>query len=143
MSDANDLYVDPDRARFKLLKDLDRETPANMLNLIRLREKAEYTDGREATGAEAYAAYGRESGPIFRGVGGSILWSGTFEFTVIGPPEEYWDIAFIAHYPTAQAFLDMVYNPDYQKAVVHRQAAVLTSRLERFQPREVGAGFGE
>ena len=62
---------------------------------------------------------------------------------VIGPTDEYWDIAFIARYPSEQAFLDMVYDPDYQAVVYHRQAAVNTSRLIRMKPRESGAGFGE
>jgi hypothetical protein len=35
----------------------------------------------------------------------------------------------------------MVTDPEYKLAVVHRQAAVLTSRLVRFAPREVGTGF--
>ena len=35
---------------------------------------------------------------------------------------------------TAHAFLAMVSDPDYQRAVVHRQAAVETSRLIRTRP---------
>ena len=62
---------------------------------------------------------------------------------VIGPSEEKWDIAFIARYPSGQAFLDMVYDPDYQAVVHHRQAAVETSRLIRTKPRDSGSGFGE
>ena len=62
---------------------------------------------------------------------------------LIGPAEERWDICFIAEYPSVQAFVDMVKNPDYQKAVVHRQAAVLDSRLIRLEPRHSGEGFGE
>ena len=61
---------------------------------------------------------------------------------VIGPAEEVWDIAFIARYPTGQAFLDMVYDPAYQAIVHHRQAAVETSRLIRMKPKEAGDGFG-
>lgn len=136
-------YIDPDRARFAEFRDLPRGHKIHMLNLVRLRSQAAYPDDRTATGAEAYAAYGRESGPIFRRVGGSIAWAGEFEFTVIGPADERWDHAFIAEYPDAQAFLDMVFDPDYQIAVVHRQAAVKTSRLIRLKPREAGLGFGE
>ena len=58
-------HVSNSRAQFEAFKALPRDTPLNMLNLIRLRDKADYPDGRAATGAEAYAAYGRESGPIF------------------------------------------------------------------------------
>ncbi|PHP66658.1 DUF1330 domain-containing protein [Zhengella mangrovi] len=136
-------HVDPTRETFGEFRRMDRAGPVHMLNLVRLREKAVYPDGREATGAEAYAAYGRESGPIFRGLGGKIAWSGAFELMLIGPAEERWDRCFIAEYPSVAAFVEMIKNPDYQKAVVHRQAAVLDSRLIRLQPKASGAGFGE
>ncbi|BCH33518.1 hypothetical protein MesoLjLc_54480 [Mesorhizobium sp. L-8-10] len=136
-------HVDPTRERFGAFRRLPEEGPIHMLNLIRFRDVAAYPDGREATGAEAYAAYGRESGPIFRRVGGRIAWSGDFRLMLIGPEEEHWDRCFIAEYPSGAAFVEMVKDPEYQKAVVHRQAAVLDSRLVRLAPRSPGAGFGE
>lgn len=138
----NENYIDPSREVFAELKNLPRDQPVDMLNLVSLHEKAVYEDGRDATGAQAYAAYGRESGQIFKKVGGLIVWSGDPQFMLIGPADEQWDIAFVAHYPTAQAFLDMVYDPDYQAVVHHRQAAVKTSRLIRTKPRNSGSGFG-
>jgi uncharacterized protein (DUF1330 family) len=137
------MYIDPTREMFGKFRSLPEEGPVHMLNLVRLREKAEYADGRQASGAEAYAAYGRESGPIFRRVGGRIAWSGDFRLMLIGPTEERWDICFIAEYPSGAAFVEMVKDPDYQKAVRHRQAAVADSRLIRLAPRENGSGFGE
>ena len=134
-------HIDPTREQFDLFKELPRDTPIMMLNLIRLRDQAAYPDGRVATGAEAYASYGRESGPIFSGLGGEIIWRGKMEAMVIGPTDKQWDIAFIARYPHANAFLAMVTDPDYQLAVVHRQAAVDDSRLIRFGETAEGAGF--
>ena len=96
---------------------------------------------REATGHEAYAAYGRESGPVFSKLGGTILWRGTFENTLVGPDDERWDYAFIARYPNAGAFLAMVTDPVYREAVKHRQAAVEDSRLIRMGELDGGAGF--
>ena len=138
-----DGFIDPTREGFAQLKDLPRDHPVEMLNLVRLRQRASYEDGRAAAGADAYAAYGRKSLPIFKKVGGEIIWSGDPQFMVIGPSDEQWDIAFIARYPSGQAFLDMVYDPDYQAIVHHRQAAVKTSRLVRMKPRGTGEGFGE
>ena len=138
-----DAHIDPDRERFKAFRDLPRDEPAEMLNLVRLRERAVYEDGRKVSGLDAYRAYGRESRPIFEKVGGTILWSGEPRFVVIGPADEHWDVAFIARYPSAQAFFDMVFDPAYQAIVHHRQAAVQTSRLIRMKPRTSGAGFGE
>jgi hypothetical protein len=37
---------------------------------------------------------------------------------------------------------DTYIDPDYQKAVKHRHAAVKTSRLIRTRPRDPGKGFG-
>ncbi len=136
-------HVDPSRQRFGEFRDLPDDGPIHMLNLVRFRAKAGYADGREATGAEAYAAYGRESGPIFRRLGGRIIWSGDLRLMLIGPETEYWDACFIAEYPDAGAFITMVKDPAYQKAVVHRTAAVEDSRLIRMAPREPGAGFGQ
>jgi uncharacterized protein (DUF1330 family) len=136
-------YVDPTRETFGTFRRLAEEGAIHMLNLVRLRDEAVYPDGREATGAEAYAAYGRESGPIFRRVGGRIAWSGDFRLMLIGPAEELWDRCFIAEYPSGAAFVEMVKDPEYQKAVIHRQAAVLDSRLIRLNPRSAGQGFAD
>lgn len=132
-------YRDTDRAQFDLFKSLPRDTPINMLNLVRCHDAAQYpADHAMAdeglTGAQAYANYGAASAPVLARVGGNIIWRGGFEMSLIGPPEERWDTMFIAHYPTAGAFLAMVTDPEYQRAVVHRQAAVSDSRLIRTQP---------
>ena len=114
-----------------------------MLNLVRLRAQASYPDGRISTGIEAYAAYGRESAPLFQRLGGLIHWIGRFELTLIGPPSESWDLVFIAEYPSADAFIEMLRDPVYREAVKHRQAAVADSRLIRVEPGTPGAGFGQ
>ena len=136
-------YVDPSRENWQRFKDLPRDRPIHMLNLIRLREHAAYADGRAASGLEAYRAYGRDSGPVFRRIGGRQVWLGAPELTLIGPPEERWDVAFIAEYPSGAAFVEMLRDPAYREAVKHRQAAVADSRLIRLAPGKPGAGFGE
>lgn len=132
-----------DKERFQQFRDIDRPGPIHMLNLVKLRERAAYEDGREATGAEAYAAYGRESAPIFHRLGGRIVWRGNMELMLIGPGEKLWDLCFIAEYPNVQAFMEMIGDPDYRKAMAHRQAAVEDSRLIRMEPQDVGTNFGE
>lgn len=135
-------FVDPTRETFAAFRANDRPGPIHMLNLVRFRDRAAYEDGREATGAEAYAAYGRESGPVFSRLGGRIVWRGRFELMLIGPGEEHWDECFIAEYPSVAAFVEMLRDPVYREAVKHRQAAVLDSRLIRLAPTESGGGFG-
>jgi hypothetical protein len=60
-------HIDPTKEVFAQFKANDRPGPIHMLNLVRLRAQAAYPDGRKATGAEAYAAYGRESGRCSNG----------------------------------------------------------------------------
>ena len=135
----DDGYIDPSRAAFDLFKSLPRDAPINMLNLLKFNASANYPSGHpnnahQWSGERAYQEYGKTSGPIFARVGGSIIWRGHMEAMVIGPEGRHWDSAFIAYYPNSAAFLEMVTDPEYQKAVVNRQAAVLTSRLIRFKP---------
>ena len=132
----SDRHIDPERAQFDAFKALPRDTPIHMLNLVRFKDRATYPDdhplaGKALTGAEAYANYGKDSSAVFSRVGGSVVWSGMMEAMVIGPAEEYWDAMFIARYPNSGAFMEMVTDPVYRQAVVHRQAAVETSRLIR------------
>ena len=135
-------YVDPTPEGFGAMMKLPDDGPIHMLNLIKLRKEARYEPGRGMTGAEAYKVYLKESGPIFTRVGGKIIWSANPRLVLIGPEDELWDIAFVAAYPSAAAFGEMVKDPDYQIAVKHRQAAVETSRLIRMKPAEFGAVFG-
>jgi uncharacterized protein (DUF1330 family) len=134
-------HVDPERDQFEAFKALPRDEPIMMLNLLRFRGEAAYEDGRVATGVEAYAAYGRDSAPVFQRVGGEIIWRGKPEVMLIGPKDRQWDLIFIARYPSAGAFLEMVTDPKYREAVKHRQAAVLDSRLIRTTQIEAGQGF--
>jgi uncharacterized protein (DUF1330 family) len=138
-----DGYVDPTKASFGRFKDLATDHPVHMLNLVRLRAEAAYPDARKASGAEAYRAYARESGPVFQRLGGRVIWLGRPELTLIGPESESWDIAFIAEYPSGEAFIAMLRDNVYREAVKHRQAAVADSRLIRLSPGKPGQTFGE
>ena len=142
-----EFYIDPTPEGFQAFKELPRDEPIHMLNLLRYREQAEYPAGHEHhgkgwSGRRAYEEYGKTSGPIFRRVGGSIAWRGTFEAMVTGPSDKHWDDGFVAQYPGSAAFFEMIKDPDYQKAVVNRTAALVDSRLMRFKPGEGGDGFG-
>ena len=140
--------VDPTREQFDAFKALPRDVPIQMLNLVRLKPMADYTPdhpnhGKGMTGADAYRAYGRETAALFTRLGGRQVWVGRPEAVVTGPADEQWDIAFIAEYPNASAFLAMVTDPEYREFVKHRTAAVADSRLIRMSPAAPGEGFGE
>ena len=140
-------YVDPTREQFKAIFGLPLERPVHMINLLRFRDFAAYRESdpeageKPVTGAEAYRHYGTDAAPHFAEVGGKQLWIGAPELMLIGPQVERWDLAFVAFYPTAQAFVDMLRNPDYQRATRHRTAAVADSRLIRCAGLQAGVGF--
>ena len=141
-------YIDPDRAAWDIFKALPKDQPIQMLNLIRLKPRAEYPPdhpdhGKGLTGLDAYRAYGRTTAHIFKRVGGRQVWVGKPQVMVTGPQAEAWDLAFIAEYPTSGAFIEMVRDPEYRELVRHRTAGVADSRLLRLAPIAPGEGFGE
>lgn len=141
-------HIDPTREIMETFRDLPSDRPIAMINLLRFRDRADYPadhaeHGKGLSGAEAYRRYGSAAAAPFQRAGGRQVWLGRPELTVIGPATEQWDLAFIAAYPTGEAFTAMLRDPEYREAVVHRQAAVQDSRLIRCDPRGPGAGFGE
>lgn len=141
-----DSHIDPERTQFEAFKALPRDQPIEMINLLRYRDAAAYPAdhpcaGQSLSGADAYRNYSKTSGPVFARVGGVIVWAGTPEIVLIGPGDDAWDAAFVARYPSASAFMEMITDPEYRAAVVHRQAAIATSRLIRCAPRALAAGF--
>lgn len=141
-------HIVPTKTAMAAFRDLPSDRPIAMINLLRFKASADYPvdhpqHGADLTGAEAYGTYGRTAAEPFKRAGGKQLWLGRPELTLIGPPDEAWDLAFIAWYPTAEAFAAMLRDPEYGAAVIHRQAAVAESRLIRCEPSRPGAGFGE
>lgn len=135
-------HVDPTKEQFAAFMGLPRDGAIHMLNLIRVRAQAAYPDGRKATGMEAYKAYAREVDGILRRIGARQYWVGKPEATLIGPADEKWDLVFIVEYPSPDALAGMLRDPEYQKIVVHRQAAVEDSRLIRLRPSTPAEIFG-
>ena len=139
--------VNPTREAFKAIFGLPLDQPVLMLNLLRFKPQAEYApDDPEhgqpsVSGAEAYARYSAAATPIFDRVGGSQVWIGKPELTLIGPAEETWDLAFIARYPTAQSFVDMLREPDTHRASRLPTSPPADSRLVRCAGLKPGATF--
>ena len=118
--------VIPNEEQIKGFMEPGPEGPIYMLNLLKFKEKAEYEDGRETdlSGAEAYAIYGAEVVGHLAKVGGAPMFSGVVERLMLGEVEELWDTAAIAMYPSRQAMMEMMSNPDYQASAVHRTAGL-------------------
>ena len=136
---ADEDYTEPWPAHFAGFIELPDDYPIDLLNLVLYRDRALYpADHPQAqaglTGAEAFRIYTEQSFPSFVAAGGEIVWAGRMEGMLIGPITESWSAAFVARYPSATAFLKSVAHPDYKSAVIHRQAALKTSRLIRLKP---------
>ncbi len=125
--------IEPSDAQLQeLISATGDDHPIVMINLLRLRDRAEYPPGSDAepcSGREAYQRYGMAVFPMLTEAGGKILWLGSAKQVVIGPEGESWDEAILVQYPSRSAFLSMVTRPDYQKIAVHRSSALADSRL--------------
>ncbi|MCR9106177.1 MAG: DUF1330 domain-containing protein [Gammaproteobacteria bacterium] len=102
------------------------DQPIYMVNLLKFREKAQYTDGRATTlsGREAYALYGAGVIHTLAAVNGGIVFSGLVSRLMLGAVEELWDEVAIGMYPSRAAMLEMISLPEYQEISVHRDAGL-------------------
>ena len=68
----------PNEEQLKGFTDEPEKGPIKMLNLVKLKDKAEYQDGRESdiSGLEAYAIYGKEVVEHLNKVGAKLIFSG-------------------------------------------------------------------
>lgn len=114
----------------KVLADTPKDQPVVMLNLLRFRDRANYSDeSTERSGREAYTLYMQEAAACVKAVGAEVIWSGHSVGSLIAPPDESWDQVLLVRYPSIDAFMAMIESPDYKGVVRHRTAAVQDSRL--------------
>lgn len=131
-------HVDPGRENWQIFKDLPRDTPIHLLNMIRYSDEAAYPEGHACaalgwTGEQAFAEYFARVVPFIERLGGGLVWNQPFECMMTGPATFEWDRVFVMGFPDAAAFMALVKDPEYRAAVVvHRSAAVLDSRLVRY-----------
>lgn len=134
-------FVEPDQQQMKAFGSLPPGVPFQMLNLVRLRDRADYPAGHAAgaehlSGAEAYARYLAGASPLFSKLGGKMIWNGKPDTVLIGSPDDVWDLAMVVQYPSADAFVAQTKDPAYIAAAEHRTAAVLTQVAVRCEPVE-------
>lgn len=109
--------------------------PVVMLNLLRFRAIADYSatpDLAPATpisGAEAYEKYMAHTRPFLEEAEGEILFLGRGGHSLIGPPEERWDLTMLVRHQSQARFLAFASNEAYLAGTGHRLAALEDSRL--------------
>ncbi|MCL9983045.1 MAG: DUF1330 domain-containing protein [Erythrobacter sp.] len=109
--------------------------PVVMLNLLRLREWADYGHAPDLapaapiSGADAYARYMCEMLPLLDASGGEVLFSGAASDFLIGPASEGWDYVMLVRQASKASFLAFASDPEAQRITAHRTAAISDSRL--------------
>lgn len=123
----------PEQGRALMLRGL--KGPVVMLNLLRFRERADYSatpdlsPSTPISGREAYERYMAHTAPFLRESGGALTFLGEGGANVIGPAEERWDLTLLVRHASAEAFIAFATNPAYLAGIGHRTAAVEDSRL--------------
>ena len=116
----------PNDEQLKGFNDNPEIGPIKMLNLLKFKERAEYSDGRQTklSGIEAYSIYSIETQEHLKKVGGKLIFSGPVSRLMIGEADELWDAVGIAEYPNRAAMLKMITDSAYLKSSEHREAGL-------------------
>ena len=104
------------------------EGPFHFVNLLRFKENAEYQSdhelaGQGLSGGEAYDLYGAVALEQVTKRGGRLITVNHVEKRLIGPSDRWHRLATM-EYQNIQAFIDMLLDPEYQSALVHRDAGL-------------------
>lgn len=128
-------YLEPTQESGRALFMRGIAGPLIMLNLIRLREIADYSASPELapaspiSGGEAFDRYIAHTLPYLKESGGDVLLlarGGTF---FIGPKNERWDVAMVVRQSSIQSFIAFASHAEYLAGLGHRTAAIEDSRL--------------
>jgi uncharacterized protein (DUF1330 family) len=104
----------------------DRDGPVVMLNLLRFRP-----DG----GRERYLRYAeRLAQGINERYGIQIVYLGDGGPALVAESGQEWDTVVLVRYPSRQAFVDMIRDPDYQAGAHLRSEALIESVLQPTAP---------
>ena len=105
---------------------LNSDEPFVMVNLLKFKKNAQYTDGRETTlsGAEAYQLYLDEVKDLVQDLGGQLLNNSGIFGLLIGEVEELWDRIVLVKYPSKEVFIKINQSKIFQEARQHRLAGL-------------------
>lgn len=119
---------EPSAKQLQSLLEIDQEGPFHFVNLLAFKKEAEYPAehslaGAPLSGAEAYDKYGAVAFQQVTKRGGRLITLNTVELEVIGTSGP-WDRIATMEYRNIGAFLDMISDPEYKQALVHRTAGL-------------------
>ncbi len=110
----------------------EKDGPVWMVNLMKYREVANYTDGRETSisGREADDLYA-PLGPL-AAIGAEVVFVADVERQLVGTPT--WDRIGIVKYPTRKAFTEMQSRSDFRELHEHKDAGMEMTIVMGCQP---------
>ncbi|HLY54337.1 MAG TPA: DUF1330 domain-containing protein [Stellaceae bacterium] len=123
------------RDRAELARSIVGDGVVAMLNLLRFRAVADYSESPELapeapiSGAEAYARYLELLKPRMIARGGEILFWGDSGPFLVGPEQECWDKVLIVRWPSLRMLAGSQSDSEYLAVAGHRTAALEDSRL--------------
>lgn len=119
----------------RFYQDFQNNGKVVMLNLLKFKEKADYTDlellkpEKEISGKEAYKLYMKHTLPEIEKAGSQVLFFGTSNNFLIGPESESWDMVLLVEHQSVAKFMEFAQSENYLKTAGHRTAALEDSRL--------------
>ena len=114
----------------------DEDGPVYMVNLMKYREKADYTDGTELniSGREADDLYA-PVGPL-AAIGASMVFLAEVDTQLLGDAP-MWDRIAVVRYPTGRSFIDMQSRTDFKEKHVHKEAGMAETIVMGCTPIDV------
>ncbi len=128
-------HLEPSEANAMALVDRNISGPVTMLNLLRFRAVADYSDhpdlapNEPISGAEAYRLYADHTLPHLLASGGEVVFEAEGGQAFIGPDDERWDLVLAVRQRSVDDFFAFAANPEYLRGIGHRTAALEDSRL--------------
>jgi len=101
--------------------------PLVMLNLLKFKP------GGEEHYLQGYASVAL---PMIQRLGGRVLYAGRLAERAHDDDAPEWDVCLLVEYPNRQAFIDMVNDPAYRAAHVHRSESVERALLRATDPQQ-------
>ncbi len=126
------MSVEENAGQFKALKENPSKEPVTMLNLLKFKQNGGY---------EKYMEYLKEANRFVRNVGGKLIYVGKPVELLNG--NETWDLLMLVEYPSRQAFLKMINDPEYLKVHQKREEAVeraVLYSMDTVDPSSLGRG---
>lgn len=128
-------YINPTQAAGRDLILRNISGPVVMLNLLRFRELADYSETSHLaplvpiSGEEAYRLYIKHTLPHLLQSGGELLFFGKGGAFLVGPENERWDEVMLIKQSSIGDFMSFASTQEYMTGVGHRTAALEDSLL--------------